>query len=176
MSPSSQLEPKKLDVASLVLNLKNSDFGSRLNECMRIGRTPSTHHIKKTFGDLGKSLGYDVAASGYVGATQGEWLYDMVWFVGGGVYEQILVLESELLRGTEASVGIDDDFYKITQAKADIRVWVTDCANKKYVQRHLDNCKHEVASQRQSLPGEEYIFVVYNWTDSDVHIERWTKL
>jgi len=175
MSPSAPREPKKLDIDSLISHLKNSDLGVRQNKLLRTDLTTTTRDIKKIFGDLGKSLGYDVAASGYAGALQGEFLYDMVWFVGGGVYEQILVLETELFyRANEKSIEVDDDFLKITQAKADVRVWVSFCANAEYVRRHLINCKNEVTNQRQSLPGEEYIFVVFNAADRDVHIERWT--
>ena len=57
--------------------------------------TGATSHIKKTFGDLGRSLGYEVYASGYVGAVDKAWLYDMTWGVKHAV---ILAMESELYK------------------------------------------------------------------------------
>ena len=52
-----------------------------LTECRRGGGFgAATRTIKQIFGDLGKRLGYEVAAAGYKRADEREWLYDMVWY------------------------------------------------------------------------------------------------
>src|SRR5215204_3359326 len=40
----------------------------------------ATREVKTFFGDLGRSLDFRICASGYKGADDGEWLYDLVWF------------------------------------------------------------------------------------------------
>jgi len=38
-----------------------------------------TNAAKAVYGNLGKSLGYQIAAADYPGADNAEWLHDMVW-------------------------------------------------------------------------------------------------
>jgi hypothetical protein len=80
-----------------------------------------TKGIKKLMGDLGKSLGFEVAASGYEDADQGEFLYDLVWYKlddFGFVLYQPAVVE---IGCAIASMAVDnDDFQKLIQARTDV--------------------------------------------------------
>ena len=55
--------------------------GPLLTGLLRAGGRSTTMSVKERFGDLGRRLGYKVAAAGYRHADEGEWLYDMVWYL-----------------------------------------------------------------------------------------------
>jgi hypothetical protein len=135
-----------------------------------------TRGVKKVFGDLGKSLGYQVAAAGYSGADEGEWLYDMVWFASdaGVIVQLAMILESELKPGgrVQASAEVDGDFQKLVQARADVRVWLALCPNRELTQQHIASCKRQARLFAGTAPGDTYIFIVYDWTTKDTLVKR----
>ena len=133
--------------------------GSQLNDLWSSSFGSVTTRVKQVFGDLGKSLGYQIAASGYPGADGGEWLYDMVWYVVGpaGMYlRQAMVLESEPNLKTD---DLDDHFLKLVQARANVRVWFTAVQSH---EQHITNCKRQASVFSNGALGDAYLFVVWN--------------
>jgi hypothetical protein len=151
--------------------------GGRLTEFLRgASFKPVTKTVKEVFGDLGKTLGYQVAAAGYRCADEGEWLYDMVWFTtdAGMFIQQAMVLESEWGPGgrVQHAAEVDDDFQKLVQARADVRVWISACPNPEMTQLHIANCKHQARLFAGSVPGDAYVFIVYDWTTATIEFEQ----
>ncbi|MGH7949076.1 MAG: hypothetical protein ACREQF_07630 [Candidatus Binataceae bacterium] len=155
---------------------KDSFGGTRLVDFLRTGWRSATDSVKKTFCDLGRELGFQVAAAGYRGADQGEWLYDMVWYVleDGLMVRQALVLESEWKHGVPVgqSVEVDDDFQKLVQARADVRVWISTSPNPQMARQHITNCKTQVAKFSGTVPGDTYLFIIADWTSASTIVER----
>ncbi len=158
-------------------NARSKLAGDRLADLLRSGFTSATKAVKAVFGDLGKELGYRVAAAGYRGADDGEWLYDMVWYEVDEkelLLQLRMVLESELKPGgsVSKSADVDGDFQKLVQARADVRVWLTACPNQELVAKHIANCKFQVQRFAESMPSDIYIFIVYDWTTGKTSVER----
>src|SRR6266853_1288923 len=72
----------------------------------KLSRPHAKPTIKKTFADLGRQLGFRVAASGIPDADQG-WLYDLVWFVPQAPFTTrvTLTLESALVLLSHKATG-----------------------------------------------------------------------
>lgn len=138
----------------------------------------ATREIKRYFADLGHELNCLVASCGVVGTDGGEWLYDLVWYTNshsGNYRNQVLVLESELRPGGAVlnSEFIDDDFLKLIQARADIRVWIAAIPTEALRTAHLQNCKQQIADFQQSQAGDFYIFILFDWTSGTVLVEEY---
>jgi hypothetical protein len=122
-----------------------------------------TAGIKKVLGDLGKSMTFMVAASGYMGKSQGEFLYDMVWYRldQGYVLSQPMVMEVEWK--VALTTVVDDDFQKLVQARADVRVWVGTSANQSDIDRHIANCQKQIWLFDGSQNGDQYVLAFFEW-------------
>ena len=139
------------------------------------GKATST--IKGIFGTLGHSLGYKVLCnrSHYPNADDGEWMYDMVWYVGTKsngeeIFSRMpLVMESEIQRSAKARDEIDGDFQKLVQARAAIRVWI--CTSPSSARSHIDNCKRQIKMFSGTMSGDSYVFAVFDWTSSKLLVE-----
>src|SRR5215207_1768026 len=97
----------------------------------------ATREVKTFFGDLGRTLDFRICASGYKGADDGEWLYDLVWFESdeeGFMIRQALVLQTE----GRPDLVLDGDFQKLVQARADLRVWITSLPNAVLSRQHVE--------------------------------------
>jgi hypothetical protein len=129
-------------------------------------RSKWTGFVKTSIGDLGKNLGYMVSASGYKGADQGEFLYDMIWYElgdDGFVLRQQMAMECE--NNISPSNCVDDDFQKLVQARADVRVWVSTAVNSSDIEQHIRNCESQIRKFYGSQPGDQYVLLFFNWTD-----------
>lgn len=134
----------------------------------------TTSSIKDRFGALGISLGYRVAASGCRFMHEPEYLYDLTWHLTNeyGRQRQVLALESELRPGTVNSVAnVHRNFQKLVQARTDVRVWLAAIHNSNLLTQHLDNCKQQTMRFAGSLPGDHYIFILFDWTARTTLIE-----
>jgi len=164
-------------VARIVEVAKISFDGSLLTKHLRGSFLTATKNIKQVFGDLGKDFGFVVAASGYAGADDGEWLYDMSWFVSdpksGLFLRQPLALESELNPGggVKFSAAVDADFHKLVQARAEIRVWLAAVPNQTLAEAHIANCKQQARLFQDASGDDTYILILYNWERGDTFIE-----
>jgi hypothetical protein len=139
---------------------------------LRTGFGSTTRTIKEFIGKLGHDRGFQVAASGLVGAEEGEWLYDMVWYEleGGFMTQQVLVMECEL----NCDPQLDGDFQKLVQARAGVRLWISCSPNSSLAKTHLANCKRQAVLFSGAVPGDTYVFVTDNWTDPKTSVERFT--
>ncbi len=164
-------------IAEILLQKATESLGGEeFQRRLQSGWRELTAYIKLIFGDLGRELRYYVAASGYPGAGQGEWLYDMVWLVdkpNGFMLRQTMVLESESLRGTRVAdaARLDDDFLKLVQARADVRIWITACPNEDTASLHIKNCQDQACLFASSEDGDVYLFVIFIHSISQTRIE-----
>jgi hypothetical protein len=170
-----EMTPEQIsDEISLAFkSMLNSTSAGQLLTGPRPGWTAA---VKQTMGDLGKRLKFYVAASGYQSADQGEFLYDMVWYELDGQGNQLsqpMVMECQWKCAHPAEV--DDDFQKLVQARADVRVWVAVSANASEIDGHVANCEKQIRLFRGSLAGDQYIFLFFEWA-SRTHALRTFKL
>ena len=131
----------------------------------------ATKSVKRIFGNLGNSLDFKVAAAGFPKADEGEWRYDMVWYVLDNDGFQVrlpMVLECEW----NPDFTIDTDFQKLVQARADVRVWISALGNSERVRQHIENCKKQIQQFLGSCTGDKYIFVICDWTTAETIIEH----
>src|ERR1700730_8631368 len=102
-------------------------------------------------GNLGHSLRFFFAASEYAGADQPQFLYDMAWYeLDGRGYQlgQPMVMECEWRTGSTAEA--DDDFQKLVQARADLRVWVAVSENALDISWHIASCEEQIRLFRRT--------------------------
>jgi hypothetical protein len=161
---------------SIEQEARTSFQSASLTGLLRAGPRSTTAVVKERFGDLGRRLGCKVAAAGFKHADEGEWLYDMVWYLleNGLMTRQLMVLESEWKHGVviAQNAEVDGDFQKLVQARADVRVWISSSHNPTLAQQHLANCKKQVESFSGSQPGDAYVFIINDWTTPTTIIER----
>ncbi len=126
-----------------------------------------TRRVKEVLGNLGDDLGFEVAChkSDYSRAEQGEWLYDMTWYVldktqGGVLMRNPMILESEWEIAER-----DDDFQKLVQARADVRVWVFTAANSQEIQTHLARCRDQAQSFAGRQSGDRYVCAGFDFQE-----------
>jgi hypothetical protein len=143
----------------------------------------ATYAIKQAFSDIGNDLKYCVSASGGIrGVKDGEWLYDLIWYLNDkddkNFNRLVLVLESELSPGggVEWAGEVDNDFMKLPQARADIRVWLACIPNTETVQRHVENCKAFIRQYYHSQHEDKYIFIMHDWSTGLVTVESHTHI
>lgn len=67
------------------------------------GKKPSTLAIKREFRDVGRRLGYYIASGGFYGTApdlDGEWLYDLTWYVSHDGFFESLPLNRRVRKPT----------------------------------------------------------------------------
>lgn len=144
-----------------------SDIDKIMESARRItvwkGR-PGTRAIMDIFEQLGRALGHEVASG---------WLYDLSWYTeqtyerGKFLTHMAMALESEL---NKRHPDIDGDFQKLIQARADIRVWVSTCSDARL---HIDDCKQQIQMFYGTLPGDQYVFAIYDQQSGQPLIEKY---
>ena len=144
----------KIDRLSFASKIKATaeeiPFGDILTGTFRA----ATHHVMRVFDELGRSLGYEVEIG---------WLYDMTWYVEEQrvMSDLPMILECEWDHGPRHRDEINFDFQKLVQARADVRVWIS--ASPKSAS-HIENCERQIRLFSGTLPGDHYIFAVFDWT------------
>jgi hypothetical protein len=166
------LDPQKL--ADQIEQRANEVFGSNeLATLIRNNRKEATRSIKKMFGEQGERLDYKAAASGFPGRFDPGWVYDLVWFVPGeGKFEVAMAIESEL--DTTSVTNFDDDFLKLLDSTADVRVWLTCGANSQLAEQHATNYLEEARRFKRMIPGTVFIFIISEWLTGTTIIKRFT--
>jgi hypothetical protein len=125
----------------------------------------ATAAIIDIFTKLGLDLGYDDSGPG--------WLYDVLWCeekpvkIGKLMTRIPMALESELCN---PDPHLDGDFLKLVQARADIRVWITSYPDARL---QIDTCKEQIRQFFGTLPGDQYVFVVYDRNSRQPIIEKY---
>lgn len=171
-APITTLEPRLL--ADQIEQTANDVFdGDKLGILFGTRRwTEVTRVIKQTMGDLGQKLGYHVAASGFPGHFDPGWVYDLTWFLPGhGHFEVVMAMESEL---SPSAIGFDDDFLKLLDSTADVRVWLTCVANPQSVEQHVTSYLKEAERFKKMIPGTVFIFIVFEWQSRTTITKRYT--
>jgi hypothetical protein len=79
-----------------------------------------------------------------------------------------MVLEAEFSRPDS---GIDDDFPKLVMARADVRVWLSWSVA---ARNHIGLFKDQIREFPYSLPGDDWVFGIYDWRLRTPVIERYT--
>lgn len=109
------------------------------------------------------------------GATFGEWLYDICWYVEDEVCLTHLPLVGEC---EWAPTGpCDGDFQKLLQARADHRLWIFPAATAEDAEKMFEGYRENVRRFRASQPGDRYLFAALLWTPTasfrfDLYIHR----
>jgi hypothetical protein len=175
-APIATLEPRLL--ADQIERTANEVFGGNklgrlIKESGSRWRNGATRSIKRTIGDLGQKLGYRVAASNFPGHFDPGWVYDLIWFVpDDGWFEVVMAMESEL--NTCGTAGFDDDFLKLLDSTADVRVWLTCVANPQSVEQHVTSYLKEAERFKKMIPGTVFIFIVFEWQSRTTITKRYT--
>jgi hypothetical protein len=150
--------------------MSNADRIMHAAQAIPFTERDRTARIMKIFGKLGKELGYEVNCkkSHYPAAYGHGRVYDMTWWLSVEPYilrRVPMALESEF----NASEDDLDDFQKLVQARADVRVWISASSN---ARRHIDYCKRQIKLFAGSQQGDQYVFAVYDKTAKQPLIEK----
>ncbi|MDT9000764.1 hypothetical protein RQP53_15920 [Paucibacter sp. APW11] len=167
IDPTMPLESSTLPDAQAVEDHVIQAFEAISAETCRLlstSRKEWTTCIKNKLAALGSTLNFSVNAHGCKDAHEGEWLYDMTWSVldaskYGNLMRQPLALESEW----QPDAIMDNDFHKLVQARAEVRVWVFTAANKVDVDSYVERCRELACGFAGSLAGDRYVLVGYEW-------------
>jgi hypothetical protein len=137
------------------------------------GKSERTRTALTTFGELGHELGFAVCCKRgcYAKADNCEWLYDQLWYANhptktGYLVRIPMALESEF---SNTEPHIDGDFQKILLVRADVRVWLWQSLA---ARKHIDLYKDQIKEFSYSLPGDEWVFGVYDWPLNQIVVER----
>jgi hypothetical protein len=99
------------------------------------------------------------------------WVYDLTWFIPGeGKFEVAMALESELSLRTSVT-NFDDDFLKLLDSTADVRVWV---ATSQSAEPHITNYLNEARRFKRMIPGTVFIFIISELRTQTTIIKRFT--
>jgi hypothetical protein len=166
-------------VPTIQLALKIERTANEVFDGDRLGILFGTHRwaevtrvIKQTIGELGQKLGYQVAASGFPGHFDPGWVYDLTWFVPGhGRFEVAVAMESEL---SPIAIGFDDDFLKLLDSTADVRVWLTCVADSQSAEQHVTSHLKEAERFKKMIPGTVFIFIIFEWKSRTTITKRYT--
>jgi hypothetical protein len=143
-------------------------------------KTARTQTAMTVFGDLGHDLGFMVCCRkcNYGKRDDGEYLYDQFWYADHptkkGLMARVpMALEAEF---SNSEAGIDNDFPKLLQSRADVRVWLWQSLDGR---RHIELYKDAIrefgrSMPGYSMPGDEWVFGVYDWLLHKPFIERFT--
>ncbi len=167
------------------LSITSADFCTKIETTIRsllreeppLYDTRNGRLVKDRLCELGKGLGFEVLGSGCA-ALSGERLYDMVWAVYEPPFErpappaqtivvhfltrQAMVMELEWKIGAPAreDSDVDEDFAKLVQARADVRVWMTRVRTLASAREHIEDCKKQIQVFPGTLPCDQYLFVI----------------
>lgn len=95
----------------------------------------------------------------------------MIWYELNDVHKgflkhQKLVVECEWKLAPGDCV--DDDFQKLIQARADLRLWISTSENTRAAAAHIANCEKQIRLFNGSQSGDSYILLYFTW-DSPTH-------
>lgn len=124
-----------------------------------------TDSIKRALSDIGRDLGFKTATAGWqrVGADDGEWLYDLVWYEDRDSW---MLKRVPLVMESEWSPKSDDqkrDFQKLLVAKAAIKLWIFQADTDASIEQHLNWCREQIDSFDMKLPSERYLLAGYDY-------------
>jgi len=163
-----EITPKDLG-AKIETNIRSLLIGEPL-----LYDTRKTELVKRRLSELGKGLGFTVLAND-CGTDSCEWLYDMVWAayesepttpaqktVAHFLTRQAMVMELEWRQGrpSREDRDVDEDFQKLVQARADVRVWMSRVSTRPSAEEHIQSCRKQIQAFSGTLPSDQYLFVI----------------
>jgi len=133
----------------------------------RASDTVWTKEIKKALVSIGNENEKELScyASGVDHVASGEWLYDLCWIsysddTNIGCIE--LAMESEWAPSPKE---IHDDFVKLVQARAGLRLMIWQARNSKEMQDIRDVLIDQIRAFKDSQLGDAYLFSC--WTEEE---------
>lgn len=130
-----------------------------------------TQWIKDYFYEKGKKLGYEAEKTKSNNQGEGEYLVDLCWWKEKektSTYWLELILESEW---NSSKDEILQDFYKLIDIKAALKVWVCSWGEKQMKERLSQTCDY-ILTARFKIPEEQYLILnlpeskIANFNDS----------
>ena len=118
--------------------------------------------VKKTLGDLGKELGYDVCASDPKGRFEQEWLFDLIWF---RLDHDENLKDLSLIMEMEWAMSFDEikwDFEKLMVGRAGHRVLIFQAANSHTIDDYCRRLIRDITSFVHSAQGDRYLIAAYD--------------
>jgi len=133
-----------------------------------IGSSWWTNSIKESLLKIGKKHKYRVAANRCKGATEEyEFLWDMVWYVQQGEFMDriVLAMESEMRTNAE----IDEDFYKLLPALADLRLWIFQTNTEELAKKLITECQETINNFNGLPKGAKFLLFGLSWNPRDFY-------
>lgn len=136
---------------------------------------PWTKKIMMRICTIGKEHNYYICASSVEPKpNHGEWLYDVCWLdwkkKDPPRLKQV-VLAAECEWGNDGDIY--DDFEKLVQSRARLRVMIFTKKNEEAVNGMIDDLKACASGFEQRQPGDDYLFCGYDNTKSGFIFKRW---
>lgn len=123
--------------------------------------TPWTFAVKSSLIKLGKMKGYRVCASGFPDVAEGEWLYDVVWFLEN---EQELLAQIPLVCESEWGNSLNHvkiDFEKLLLANSELKIMVCQ-TGKESVESLIDYFVRAIQTFERPFYPEIYAIAIFN--------------
>jgi hypothetical protein len=136
-----------------------------------------TNVIHKRLAEIGHNHGFLVFASKNRCPTANcpEWLYDHHWRVPGNGSTLVRIpLVMEIERGWGAATIFDkitEDFLKLVQARADLRVMVFQCNGVVSITDKLIAMAEDFDGTQQ---GDRWLFAGWGWDTNQMHCRLWS--
>ena len=121
-----------------------------------------------------RSLGKDAEYTVWDSEVGGEYLWDIVWsYERPGATEYWLELIGEIELTDPDRVSLLDDFYKVLDGKARLKIFVCAPPSRATVDWICEEIDWAVEHQQFRLPGERFITVVLDYDGSSkTHVHR----
>ena len=66
---------------------------------------------------------------------------------------------------------VDGDFQKLTQARAEVRVWVAQLPTKELKVQHVKACVDQAKAFKLRQPGDTYLLITDHWYSDGTDVE-----
>ena len=134
-------------------------------------KTKVTRLIKQTIGISDRSLATTLRLPVFRISIEAGY---MMWFgscPATAASKVVMAMESEL---DPIAITIDDDFLKLLDSTAHVRVWLTCVTNSQSVERHLTSYLKEAERFKKMIPGTMFIFIVFDLENRRITTKRHT--
>jgi hypothetical protein len=150
------------------------DFFSEVEEKKYMGDTIWTNRLKEKIGDLGVTLGHQVAVGGFRDKFEREWLYDIVWYVEDNkkkLQKIPLIVESEWDRNYS---GIKYDFEKLLVGNAERRLMICQSRTDN-IDNLFEKFKSAIDAFEENFGDRFLIAILDSQTESEFYYKTYTK-
>ena len=174
-------DPNIIQIESDVTDFFNEQLVRMVREIGCTGDRCWTKVIQERMTSIGHDYNYQVfaAQNQCPTANAGGWLYNHHWRISDDNFKLIripLVMEIEWGFGRNPIINfekITEDFLKIVQARADLRVMVFQGRDHD-VYSFTDRLIAMVKDFEGSQKGDRYLFAGYGWDTEKMHCKLWS--